>query len=108
MSSLPKNLEITVTKEQPETSKPETSNPKSDPSKTTTTTGNETGQLDKNQNMLLAPRTPPYRTGAKKEPGSEDDPCEDAIASGDVTPSWEGVWRKDRRDTQHQGPGGGS
>ena len=103
MSSLPKNLEITVTKQQPEAS-----DQRPDSSKTTAIAGTEPGKSDKDQNKLLPPRTPPYRTGAKKEPGSEDDPCEEAIASGDVTPSWEGVWRKDRRDTQHRGPGGGS
>lgn len=103
MSSLPKKLEITVTKEQPDVS-----SPTSEPTKPTTTTGKKPGKPDQNKNMLLPPRTPPYKTGAKKEPGTEDEACEDAIASGDATPSWEGVWRKDRRDTKHQGPCGAS
>ena len=101
MSSLPKSLEITITKEQPDMS-----NKTSEPSKSTYTAGNNPEKPDRNSNMLLAPRTPPYQTGAKKEPGTENEACEDAIASGDATPSWEGVWRKDRRDTKHQGPGG--
>ena len=103
MPSLPKSLEVTVTKDQPETS-----NKASEPSKSTTTTHKKSEKLDQNKNMLHPPRTPPYRTGAKKEPGTEDEACEDAIASGDTTPSWEGVWRKDRRDVEHQGPGGAS
>lgn len=103
MSSLPKNLEITIT-----TERPDVSNKTSEPSESTTKTSNKPEKQDHNKNMLLPPHTPPYQTGAKKEPGTEDEACEDAIASGDATPSWEGVWRKDRRDTKHQGPGGAS
>ncbi|CAF9938769.1 MAG: hypothetical protein ALECFALPRED_007843 [Alectoria fallacina] len=101
MSSLPKKREITITKEHPDVSKQT-----SEPSKSKTTTSKKLEKPDQNKNMLLPPRTPPYKTGAKKEPGTEDEACEDAIASGDATPSWEGVWRKDRRDIMHQGPGG--
>ena len=103
MSTLPKSLEITITKDQSHAS-----NKTSEPSKAIITTGNKSNIPDQNNSMLLPPRTPPYRTGAKKEPGTEDEACEDAIASGDATPSWEGVWRKDRRDIQHLGPGGAS
>ena len=101
MSSLPKGLEITVTKEKPD--KPDGT---SESSKSTATVGNKSENSNQKSDMLRPPRTPPYRTGAKKEPGTEDEACEDAIASGDVTPSWEGVWRKDRHDVKHSGPGG--
>lgn len=103
MSSLPKALEITVTKEQPDMSKKTPESPKS-----TTSVGNKPEKLGQSKDMLLPPRTPPYRTGAKKEPGTEDEACEDAIASGDATPTWEGVWRRDRHDVKHMGPGGAS
>ena len=103
MSALPKSLKITVTKEEPDVS-----NETFEPSKSTTTAGKKPVESDRKQNMLLPTRAPPYQTGAKKEPGTEDEPCEDAIESGEVTPSWEGVWRKDRRDVKHQGPGGAS
>lgn len=101
MSSLPKGLEITVTKEQPDISEKTPEIPRS-----TTPGSNNPEKLGQNKDMLLPPRTPPYRTGAKKEPGTEDEACEDAIASGDASPSWEGVWRKDRHDVKHLGPGG--
>ena len=100
MSTLPKSLEITITKEQPDVSRKS-----SEPSKSTT---NEPEKPEQNKNLLLPARTPPYRTGPKKEPGTEDEACEDTIASGDATPSWEGVWRKDRLDKKHLGPGGAS
>lgn len=100
MSSLPKSLEITITKEQPDVSRQSSSPPKS--------TTNEPEKLDQNKNLLHPARTPPYHTGPKKEPGTEDEACEDAIASGNATPSWEGVWREDRLDTKHLGPGGAS
>lgn len=103
MPSLPESLEITITKEQPDPS-----NKTSEPLKSTITNGNKPEKPDQNKDLLLPPRTPPYQTGPKKEPGTEDERCEDAIASGDATPSWEGVWRKDRRDIEHQGPGGAS
>lgn len=113
MSSLPQSLEITITKQQPDTSNQTSEQPSKTNTTNTTTTASTTGskpeKSDQNNNMLLLPpRTPPYQTGAKKEPGTEDEACEEAIASGDATPSWEGVWRKDRRDTKHQGPCGAS
>ena len=88
MSSLPNSLEITVTKEQPDVPDKEP-----EPSKSTTTIGAKSEKSDEKENMLLPTRAPPYQTGAKKEPGTENDASEDAIASGNVTPSWEGVWR---------------
>ena len=109
MTSLPKSLEITITKEQDiivTKGQQDKSNKTPEPSKSTTTSANKAKRSDKSNDMLLPPRTPPYRTGAKKEPGTEDEACEDAIASGDATPSWEGVWRKDRQDVNHLGPGG--
>lgn len=100
MPSLPKSLGITITKEQPDVSRKSPEPPKS--------ATNKLEKPDQRKNTLLHPRTPPYHTGPKKEPGTEDEACEEAIASGDATPSWEGVWRKDRRDTKHLGPGGAS
>ena len=91
MSSLPKSLEITVTKEQPDVL--DVPDKESEPSKSTTTIGAKSEKPDEKENMLLPTRAPPYQTGAKKEPGTENDASEDAIASGNVTPSWEGVWR---------------
>lgn len=101
MSTLPKSLEITITKEQPDVPRKSSEPPKS-------ATTKEPEKLDQNKNLLRPARTPPYHTGPKKEPGTEDEACEDAIASGDATPSWEGVWRKDRLDKKHLGPGGAS
>lgn len=47
---------------------------------------NEPENPDENVNTLRPSRTPPYETGTKTEPGTEDEPCENVIASDDVTP----------------------
>lgn len=46
------------------------------------------------------------RSNAEAAVSLDNDTGSQVIESGDVTPSKEGVWRKDRKDVNHQPPAG--
>ncbi|KAL8826709.1 MAG: hypothetical protein Q9191_003634 [Dirinaria sp. TL-2023a] len=46
------------------------------------------------------------KSNAERAASHNEDTGSQVIESGDVTPSKEGVWRKDRKDVNHQPPAG--
>ncbi|KAK3178489.1 hypothetical protein OEA41_000625 [Lepraria neglecta] len=67
--------------------------------------GHQSKKDDKKKDTHLRPSTPPAQTGSKVHDDDGNSPCSQACESGTVTPSSEGVWRKDRK-RYHAPPAG--
>lgn len=66
---------------------------------------NENSKKDVRPATPLNQMTHEHLLSVLKKEMENRSPCSVVITSGNVTPNSEGVWRKDRKDVDHQGPG---